>query len=145
MKKQNSNEFHIVSTMGNNLQCFVLYVPISVITFSTILFTKMPFRLQGPSPNLTLPLMSSDERHFTHISTSLVSHYFVLCHLLHVFICLILYLGFSGGSDGKESACNAGDPGSIPRLGRSPGERNSLYACLHISGAEKTGQLHVKE
>ena len=29
-----------------------------------------------------------------------------------------------GGSDGKESACNAGDPGSIPRLGRSPGERS---------------------
>ena len=27
-----------------------------------------------------------------------------------------------GGSDGKESACNVGDPGSIPRWGRSPGE-----------------------
>ena len=33
-------------------------------------------------------------------------------------------LGFPGGSDSKESACNAGDPGSIPRLGRSPGEGN---------------------
>ena len=31
-------------------------------------------------------------------------------------------LGFPGSSAGKESACNAGDPGSIPRLGRSPGE-----------------------
>ena len=30
---------------------------------------------------------------------------------------------FPGSSAGKESACNAGDPGSIPRLGRSPGER----------------------
>ena len=29
---------------------------------------------------------------------------------------------FPGGSDGKASACNAGDPGSIPWLGRSPGE-----------------------
>ena len=29
-----------------------------------------------------------------------------------------------GGSDGKESACNAGDLGSIPGLGRSPGKRN---------------------
>ena len=28
----------------------------------------------------------------------------------------------SGDSDSKESACNAGDPGSIPGLGRSPGE-----------------------
>ena len=31
---------------------------------------------------------------------------------------------FPGGSDGKESACHAGDPGSIPGLGRSPGEGN---------------------
>ena len=30
----------------------------------------------------------------------------------------------SGGSDSKESACNTGDPGSIPGLGRSPGEGN---------------------
>ena len=33
-------------------------------------------------------------------------------------------MGFPGGSDGKECACNAGDPGSIPGLGRSPGEGN---------------------
>ena len=31
------------------------------------------------------------------------------------------YWGFPGGSDGKESACNAEDPGSIPGSGRSPG------------------------
>ena len=37
-----------------------------------------------------------------------------------------LYRGFTGGSEGKESACNAGDlnPGSIPESGRSPGEGN---------------------
>ena len=33
-------------------------------------------------------------------------------------------LGLPGGSDGKDFACNAGDPGSIPGLGRSPGEGN---------------------
>ena len=33
--------------------------------------------------------------------------------------------GFPGGSDGKESACNAGDLGLIPGLGRSPGEGTS--------------------
>ena len=44
--------------------------------------------------------------------------------------------GFSGGSDSKESACNAGDLGSIAGLGRSPGEGNSTpaaflqYSCL---------------
>ena len=32
--------------------------------------------------------------------------------------------GFSGGSDGKESACNEGDPASTPGLGRSHGERH---------------------
>ena len=31
-------------------------------------------------------------------------------------------MGFLGSSAGKETACNAGDPGSIPGLGRSPGE-----------------------
>ena len=38
-----------------------------------------------------------------------------------------------GGSEDKASACNAGDPGSIPQLGRSPGEGNSnplQYSCL---------------
>ena len=37
---------------------------------------------------------------------------------------LCLALGFPGGSDGKESACNVGDLGSFPGLGRSPGEGN---------------------
>ena len=42
-------------------------------------------------------------------------------------------MGFPGGSDGKESTCNAGDLGLIPGLGRSPGggHGNPLqYACL---------------
>ena len=34
------------------------------------------------------------------------------------------YLGLLGGSDSKKSACNAGDSGSIPGSGRSPGEGN---------------------
>ena len=41
--------------------------------------------------------------------------------------------GFPGGSDGKASAYNAGDPGSMPGLGRSPGEGNGnpfQYSCL---------------
>ena len=35
-----------------------------------------------------------------------------------------IQIGSPGGSDSKESACNSGDPGSIPELGRSPGEEN---------------------
>ena len=41
------------------------------------------------------------------------------------------FVGFSGGSAGKESACNAGDLGSIPGLGRSPGEGNG-YPLQHF-------------
>ena len=42
-------------------------------------------------------------------------------------------MGFPGGSDSKEYACNSGDPGLIPGSGRSPeeGNGNSLqYSCL---------------
>ena len=47
-----------------------------------------------------------------------------------------IFRGFPGGSDGKESACNAGDLNSISELGRSPGEGNSnplQYSCLENS------------
>jgi len=42
-------------------------------------------------------------------------------------------MGFLGGSDGKESACNVGDPSLIPGLGGSPREGNAYllqYSCL---------------
>ena len=39
-------------------------------------------------------------------------------------------MGFPGGSGGKESACNAGDPGAVPRLGRSPGYGNVYTVFL---------------
>ena len=45
-------------------------------------------------------------------------------------------MGFPGGSDGKESACHAGDPSSIPGSGSSPGEGNGYplqYTCLENS------------
>ena len=41
--------------------------------------------------------------------------------------------GFPGSADGKESTCDAGDPGSIPELGRSPGGGHGnpfQYSCL---------------
>ena len=48
----------------------------------------------------------------------------------------MMMMGFPGGSDGKESACNAGDVSSIPGLGRSPGEGNGYpfqYSFLENS------------
>ena len=52
-------------------------------------------------------------------------------------VCYSLFqLGFPGGSDGKASARNAGDPGLIPGSLRSPGEGNGnplQYSCLENS------------
>ena len=56
---------------------------------------------------------------------------------------LKLYLStfsFPGGSDGKESACNAGDLGSVLGLGRSPGEGNGCP--LQYSGLENSQKNH---
>ena len=53
---------------------------------------------------------------------------------------------FPGGSDGKTSAYNAGDPGSIPGSGRSPGEGNSYplkYSCRENSMDGGTWQVTV--
>ena len=44
------------------------------------------------------------------------------------YISVKLKKGFPGSSAGKESTCNAGDPSSIPQLGRSPGEGNEAKA-----------------
>ena len=52
--------------------------------------------------------------------------------------------GFPGGSDSKESACNAGDPGSIPELGRSPGEGMAIHSSIlawRIPWTEEPGGL----
>ena len=48
--------------------------------------------------------------------------------------------GFPGGPESEESACNAGDVGSIPRSGRSPGEENGYplqCSCLENPWAEE--------
>ena len=50
-----------------------------------------------------------------------------------LFFFFLLTAGFLGSSDGKESACNAGDVGLIPESERSPGEGNGnplQYSCL---------------
>ena len=57
---------------------------------------------------------------------------------------LYIYKGFPGGSDGKESTCNAGDQGSIPGLRGSPGEGHGnpfRYSCLENPWTEEPGGL----
>ena len=61
---------------------------------------------------------------------------------LGLYLCLTLMnLSFPGGSAGKESACNAGDLGSIPGLGRSPGE--GIGYPLWYSGLENSMDCRV--
>ena len=53
-------------------------------------------------------------------------------------------MGFHGGSDGKESACTVEDLGSIPGLGRSPGEGMATYSGIlawRIPWTEEPGRL----
>ena len=53
-------------------------------------------------------------------------------------------MGFPSGSDGKETACNVGNLGSIPGSGISPGEGNDnpfQYPCLEILWSEEPGSL----
>ena len=62
------------------------------------------------------------------------------------YLIAVLVWGFPGGSDGKESTCNAGDPGSISGLGRSPGERNGnplQYSCLENPMERRTWQATI--
>ena len=54
-----------------------------------------------------------------------------------------VFLGFPGGLAGKESACNVGDLGSIPGLGRSPGEGKGYL--LQYSGLENSMDYIVHE
>ena len=62
---------------------------------------------------------------------------FSLFYFFGIIICIFtLTLGFPGGSAGKESACNVGDLGSIPGVGRSPGEGKGYP--LQYSGLENS-------
>ena len=66
-----------------------------------------------------------------------------------VFIGVGNFIGFPGDSDGKESACTAGDLALIPESGRSPGQGNGYplqYSCLENSmdrGAWRATVMHV--
>ena len=79
-------------------------------------------------------------------SNHLSGLYFLFLCMKHRGVTYVM-MGFSGGSDGKESACNAGDLGSIPGLGRSPLEGNGYslqYSHLENSTDRENGRLQSK-
>ena len=53
---------------------------------------------------------------------------------------MLICVGFAGGSESKESACNAGDLGLIPGLERSPGEKRMTAHSLVFLPGEIHGQ-----
>ena len=90
---------------------------------------KIPWRRKWQHTPVFLPWKSNGERSLAgycpwgHHNQTPLSDYTTTC----------LLQGFPGISDGKESACNAGDSGSIPRSGRSLGAENGYpfqYSCL---------------
>ena len=74
-----------------------------------------------------------------------------ICFILCVIINTTYFLAYTDDSDSNESACKARDPGSVPELGRSPGEGygNSLqFYCLEYSmdrGAWRTAVHWIAE
>ena len=87
----------------------------SVLPTSDCRGNKVPTTQPGPHPRQTGGSLSSSST------------------LSFIYIILYILWGFSGGSDGKESACNVRDLGSVPGWGRSPGggQGNPLqYSCL---------------
>ena len=65
-----------------------------------------------------------------------------------MYVYLLIYGGFPGGLDDKESACNGADPGSIPGSGRSPGDGNGnplQYSCLENAMARGAWQATITE
>ena len=56
---------------------------------------------------------------------------------------LLLFVGFPGGSDDTNSACNAGNPGSTTGSGRSPGE--GMATCSSILPGEFHGQRSLAD
>ena len=97
------------------------------------------------NPNLLVPrhtlnfkyktLLAFIDNHHCHMNdlTTTTTTVYLAYFYHHIYQMLKLVQGISGGSDGKESACNVGDLGSIPGSGRSPGEGNGSplqYSCL---------------
>ena len=72
--------------------------------------------------------------------------YDIMWNIYHIiYVESKIWHGLPSWLNGKESACNAGDPGSIPGSGRSPGEGNGnplQYSCWRIPWTEEPDGLH---
>ena len=104
-------------------------------TDSSTLAWRIPWRsLVGYSPWGHKESDTTERRHF-HFSF-LSIRVPIYPHMGYFYMAIVCVLGFPDSSVSKESTCSAGDPGSIPGSGRSPGEENGnplQYSCLENS------------
>ena len=85
----------------------------------------------------TLKSLLQHQHIYVHAYIYLWMHIYIsvcecVCVYIYIYTYIHVYMGFPGGSNGRESACNAGDLCSILGQGRSPGEGSSdgkEYAC----------------
>ena len=94
----------------------------------------------GDRPSIDSHILRPPSLLFIHIYIHKYINKQIYIYLyIYIYTFIYFYLtvqGFPDGSDGQESACNAGDPSSIPESGRSPGEGNGnplQYSCLENS------------
>ena len=125
---------------------------------SLLLGPKVPSREQGVDRALpqqpSMPYLTPSASAFHHMPPK-VSHPDIQAALSALRVCNFRLtrqhvnpLDAPGGSDGEESACSAGDPGSIPALGRCPGEENGYplqYSCLENFMDRGAGGLQSME
>ena len=101
--------------------CYTFWWIYCLSVWNNFLFCMELFVLNSVWANVNIIIVLSFCLYLLGLSLGIC----VFVTFLYYFILDISLLGFPGGSDGKESACNAGDPGLIPELRRSPGEGNS--------------------
>ena len=137
-------DFHLI---WMEVRCLLLLLPpppgLSVVCLSvTGPSTPLPMAQELPDSPATSLTSSSPVASTSLQSDRLchkLSHFSSILLRVDVFSLKIIYspiIVFSSGSDSRESACNAGDPGTIPGLGRCPGEGNGYplqYSCLENS------------
>ena len=128
--------YHLTSSTARDYRHFLhdSYPSPGISHFAKVLFTKtkiseLSMQIAIAVPLLLGPLNWQNQIRYMCILTCVHTYaykYIIICICKH----------FPGGSDGKESACNTGDLGLIPELGRSPGEGNGYplqYSCLENS------------
>ena len=135
----------------------VIYPEVEWLDHMVILiFWGTAIRFPTKAAPFYISIISSQGFQFLHILANIIFFFFffffvvvvlvfcLLVNFLLLVVAILLVKGFLDGSDGEESACNAGYLGLTPGLGRSPRERNDnpiQYSCLENSWTEEFGGL----